>query len=235
MNLHAGMHGYAVRKVQEALIALGFTVGKADGQWGPKTTAAVTAWRATQQPDIQFSTGATPALTLDDLHTLGIPAMFPLPEERVARALACVGKNTVYSMKSGMTGGEHPEDDYCSRTQSADCSGALAHFSGTTKSPAPERAFWFETTNLVQDATVDRTFVRDIPAPVRGCLVAYPDHDGHQGHCALVTRFENGVLHGIDCSSSQSDKTGDAIHERDISFFLNAPRHTFMLLVTDPA
>lgn len=44
-TLRPGNEGNAVRELQEKLIELGFLTGKADGQYGPKTKAAVAAYQ----------------------------------------------------------------------------------------------------------------------------------------------------------------------------------------------
>jgi hypothetical protein len=131
--------------------------------------------------------------------------------------------------------------DFDSRTgfNLCDCSGFVAWVIGISRKPKTTRPFWVETSAICHDANnAKRAFVK-IDKPVPGCIVSYPDRAGREGHTAIVTgsafNTDGSVasISGVDCSSGQSRRLGQAITERDLSFFLTRPGVTFMVLRED--
>jgi hypothetical protein len=100
-----------------------------------------------------------------------------------------------------------------------DCSGFVATVLGRSRKPQPDFPWWLSTDSVWDDCADKQRLFAEIDGPTPGCIVVYPDAGGHQGHVAFVTEVEGEKIRGIDCSSSSSRK-GDAIQERDISFFL---------------
>lgn len=160
---------------------------------------------------------------------------------RVRRARSAAGRGIRYGLGKG---GFDPNAVLPSgKDRLCDCSGfALAWAFYLNRTPKKGRAAWLETSAVYADATgPQKTFVR-ISAPVAGCAVVYPDRKVNgvheEGHCAIVTdaTFDSEkavTLKGIDCSSGQSKRTGQAITERDLTFFLRRPDCAFVLLKED--
>lgn len=143
---------------------------------------------------------------------------------RVARARSAVHKGVKYGLGKG---GNLPNAATPADGGLCDCSGfALAWVFYLARRPKNGRPGWLETTAVARDATgAQKTWVA-IERPIAGCAVVYGDHGGEQGHCAVVTdatfdaKGRVATLHGVDCSSGRSRATGEAINERDLSFFI---------------
>lgn len=179
------------------------------------------------------------ALGLGDLQRLPVPL-----SERVHRARALLARKLPIEYGMGK-GGFDPDDDSphqvvnrkvpktaenlagVTTTLELDCSGWAAWSIGLPRQHAYGTRKWIETTRIHGDATGPQVLFKQIPAPVPGCLVVYPDTDGHEGHVGLVTEVRGGKVKGIDCSSSR-----DGLSERDFGFFL--ARGIFVVLVSDP-
>lgn len=118
-----------------------------------------------------------------------------------------------------------------------DCSGFIAWCLGCSRDPARNAknsalvglgiarwSKWFETTNIWTDAGGPQLAWELVPmADLQpGDVVVYPDGKNPlgvtvQGHIAIVADPVKRTI--IDCSSSQSKALGQAITERDGSFF----------------
>ena len=110
-------------------------------------------------------------------------------------------------------GGFDPEAPTPSYNGECDCSGFIAWCLGISRDQRDRHGMWISTTEIVADANGrQRLFVR-LEGPEPGCLAAYPDRDGRQGHVALVTQVS--PLWGIDCSSGRN-----GVAERSLAFFL---------------
>jgi len=113
----------------------------------------------------------------------------------------------------------------------ADCSGFVAWAIGRDRRPSTSWRWWFSTDSIVSDAKnhgilfdlVEKSEIKP------GDVIAYPDYRRgsrlRQGHTAIITGVSwdnsgNPTIEIIDCSSSQSERTGQAIHERNGDFFL---------------
>lgn len=153
-----------------------------------------------------------------------IPAQ--VAQYRIARARSVVKKGILYHMGHG---GLHPEDSKPSRDAYCDCTGFAAWVLGMSRNlVATGKAHrygmdWIETTLVYWNAhakqpKAERLFV-ELAEPEPGCFVVYPDQDGDEGHIGLVVSVQGAKLWGIDCSSGQSRRVGQAITERDLTFF----------------
>tara|TARA_B100001094_G_C17960807_1_gene685308 strand:- start:273 stop:881 length:609 start_codon:yes stop_codon:yes gene_type:complete len=131
---------------------------------------------------------------------------------RVERARRAVGRRTKYILGKG---GWNPSSD--TPGKECDCSGFVSWVIGKPRNYKYGSHKWISTSDIYSDAKDGYHLFREIEDPEPGCIVVYGDSGGRQGHCAIVTKVE--PLRGIDCSSSQSKRGGDAITERDISFF----------------
>lgn len=161
---------------------------------------------------------------------------------RVTRARSALNRGIRYKLgKGGFDPAQGSPADFDSRTgfNLCDCSGYVAWVIEISRKPKKTRPFWVETSAMCFDANnAKRAFMR-IDKPVPGCIVAYPDRGGREGHTAIVTgsafNTDGSVrsISGIDCSSGQSKRLGQAITERDLSFFLTRPGCTFMVLRED--
>lgn len=111
-----------------------------------------------------------------------------------------------------------------------DCSGFVACVLGRSRRPASDFPYWLSTDSIWNDCAGDQLLFIEIPEPLSGCLVVYPDSGGRQGHVAVVTSVDqNGDIYGVDCSSSRSSATGQAVTQRSLSFFLSKPGVRFCL------
>lgn len=104
-----------------------------------------------------------------------------------------------------------------------DCSGFIASVLGRSRKPQDDFPFWLSTDSIWTDCGGSQLLFKEIPDPISGCLVVYPDANGKEGHVGIVTTVHSGGIEGVDCSSSASHVQGDAITERDLSFFLSKP------------
>lgn len=133
---------------------------------------------------------------------------------RYKRARSAIGHNTIYKLGKG---GFHPEKlhpgKYC------DCSGFVSWVIGLSRKHQFGKHNWISTSDIHDDATGHQHLFKKLPAPEPGCIVVYPDRDGRQGHCGIVTEKRGLELWGVDCASSSSRNAGDAIAERSLDFF----------------
>jgi hypothetical protein len=159
---------------------------------------------------------------------------------RVTRAKSALGRGIKYELGRG--GFDPSASSPADSRNRSDCSGfALAWAFNLNRRPKKSRDWWLSTSDVYADAMSKKpsVFMR-LKKPVIGCAVLYPDRNGEQGHTAIITAFKLNwlgrvvKLWGIDCSSSQSRKTGDAITERDLTFFM-AEKPIFVILIEDLA
>lgn len=113
-----------------------------------------------------------------------------------------------------------------------DCSGFVAWVLGLSRVPKRSRPFWIETTAVYKDSMGKQSTFVSIGKPVPGALVVYPDRMGRQGHIGVITAVNGSEIIGVDCSSGQSRRTGQAITERNLGFFL-AKKPAFVVLRED--
>ncbi|MCX7799509.1 MAG: CHAP domain-containing protein [Fimbriimonadales bacterium] len=127
--------------------------------------------------------------------------------ERAIRALeGCRGLR--YRLGSG---GFHPEDPWPSRDGFCDCSGFAAWCLGLSRDQRRRFGLWISSEGIWRDGLGERRLFAAVAQPFPGCLVAFPDRDGRQGHVGVVTRPI--PLEGIDCSTS-------GLRRRPFGFFL---------------
>ena len=156
-------------------------------------------------------------------------------KKRVARAHKAVGLRVAYKLGKG---GFFPWDDKPTRNGQCDCSGFVAWVLGVSRVPKLTRLWWIETTRIHSDATKKQKVFVQIPKPVPGCLVVYPDYvlDGKhkEGHVAIVSDVNPiGGIEIIDCSIGNYKATGEAIYKRDGAFFLRNKKTIFCVLKED--
>ena len=102
-------------------------------------------------------------------------------------------------------GGYHPNDATPSRDGLCDCSGFIAFLVGRSRKPDDKFRWWLSTDSIHDDAIGAQVLFSRIPLPVPGCIAVYPDHDGKQGHTALIVDPKTWTI--IDCSRSQNGVT----------------------------
>jgi hypothetical protein len=177
-----------------------------DGQLGPSTLSLYPEAR----PDV-VDPGVKNPIFDDNL----LRAM-------VDRARTALGLGITYRLGKGGFDPTRPRPDQASK---CDCSGFIAWAIGVSRDPSHATnpmGSWIETTRMVVDATGAQKLFVAIPSPVPGCIVAYPDVDGKEGHTGIVT--ESSPLRGIDCSSSEN-----GIVERSLEFFNRRSDRVFMV------
>ncbi len=150
----------------------------------------------------------------------------PCSEEprRVTRAkFASTIQGTKYKLGRG---GVDPSDRYPSSGEMCDCSGLASWVMGLPRKHDFGRYHWINTDAMLADSRGHQDLFLPLEDPVPGCFVVYGRSGNTPGHVALVTSLD--PLTGIDCSSSVSKRTGSAISERNIEFFLKRD-HQFMV------
>ena len=139
-------------------------------------------------------------------------------QARVARAKSAVGRGTRYGLGHG---GMNAKDELPTRNGRCDCSGFAAWAIGISryqfdKGKAWSKAIpWIETTAIVKDATGPQKLFKQIPYPVVGAIVVYPDRKilgvWRQGHVALAVDVHDSRRYEVVHCSVGNDKKGDAI------------------------
>lgn len=142
-------------------------------------------------------------------------------------------------------GGLHPEDGFPTKNGFCDCSGfvswviGVSRFQGDKDKPWSRSIPWIETTLIYNDATGPQRMFKQIPSPVPGCFVVYPDRKvlkvHVEGHIALVTRVNGTQFDVIDCSSSKGGKVKEAIREWDRTALFMSRNAIFVVLKEDLA
>ncbi len=225
MILQRGQTGPLVTALQQRLGERGFPVALTAIYDAP-TSLAVAQFQLSKGlvKDGVAGPKTLGALDLGDLQRVPVPM-----GDRVARArgILALGLQDDYGMGRGGTNPDAPDpydrvdvrqaDGSVMRKLELDCSGWAAYVIGLPRNHVYGAHHWIETTQLCDDANGDQVLFRRLDKAVPGCLVAYPDHDGHQGHVGLVTEVGDKLLRGIDCGQSSN-----GLSERDFAFFLKA-------------
>lgn len=244
--MRLGSRGDNVRQLQLALVATTALAGlqlAADGIFGPKTDQAVRDYQqwlglevdGIAGPDTLAALAGTDNDPGKDDPTL--PALHPVYVARVKRIRSAVRQGIQYKLSRG---GYNPKAKLPGRpgratdtnTNGADCSGTLAWGFQMKRGPRSIPPNWIESTQLYRDVTGPQRTFRRVYEPFPGCGVAYPDDGRKQGHVGIVTEVHP-ALRGVDCSSSRSKATGQAITERGFEFF-RSNGAIFFVLNTDP-
>lgn len=142
------------------------------------------------------------------------------PGGLIERARRWCEVGTTYALgKGGVTWfPDFPEDEI-------DCSGFVAACLLRSRAPQADFPRWLATDSIHADCAGEQRLFVQLERPRPGALVVYPDHRGRQGHVGIVTEVSTG-LRGVDCSMS-NDRKGDAVVERDFSFFLKREQVRF--------
>jgi hypothetical protein len=165
-----------------------------------------------------------------------------LANYRILRARSAVGRGIKYRLGSG---GFEPADGLPTRNGYCDCTGfaswvlELDRYQADKDKPWSRAIPWLETTAIYNDATGSQRLFKQIPAPVPGCLVVYPDRKilgvHTSGHIALVSRVNGKVWDCIDCSSSQGGKIKEAVREWNRQALFESRNAIFCILKQDEA
>lgn len=133
-----------------------------------------------------------------------------------ARAESAKGKRTKYELYAVPPSELLP---VWPRLHVADCSGFVGWCFGLPRKPAQiGKDTKLGTDQIYKDATEDRTLFNQVPAPLPGDIVLYPNYkiapgaDDAAGHVALITAVRSdGSYDTIECALTPFDKTKDAI------------------------
>lgn len=144
--------------------------------------------------------------------------MKPNPEAmkaKLARARSAVDQGITYKLGKG---GVFPNAKLPSNPfKQCDCSGFVAWVLGISRVPKPSRRWWIETTNIYRDAIGPQTVFARIPEPVPGCVVVFPDREGHEGHVGIVS--QSYPLRVVDCGSPGITERGGGYFERNHAIY----------------
>lgn len=146
---------------------------------------------------------------------------------RIQRARSSVGTGIRYGLGQG---GRYPNDPHPTRNGLLDCSGFIAwcigidRYQGDKGKPWSHRVQWVESTLLVIEGrrldVLGERLAREIPRPVAGELLAWPDRPYkvlgkkfvRHGHVMLVEEVSGDRCTVWDCTSSK------AVSRRQVSF-----------------
>ena len=134
------------------------------------------------------------------------------PAEVVARARHAIGKGIIYKLGAG---GKDPARALPATAGACDCSGFVAWCLGLPRRQ-PETIGWIETSRMVRDARGANLLFVEVLEPQPGDVIVYPDRNGRQGHCGIVSQVDGG-LRVIHCASRGLN---DAIRETSAARFL---------------
>jgi hypothetical protein len=93
-------------------------------------------------------------------------------------------------------GGFKPALDAPAPASQCDCSGYIAWCLGIPRRVndpfyIQNNGGWLETTGVYKDILSPYGFFKALDAPRIGCVVVYPNQNGHQGHIGLVTEVKD--------------------------------------------
>lgn len=112
-----------------------------------------------------------------------------------------IGHGVVYKLGRGGFNKRNPSNPGWDGGRS-DCSGFVSWVLMIKRAPKLIRPFWIETTAIYQDAIGKQRTFKQIPNPIPGCVVVFPDRVGREGHIGIVSEVSNGaVYHVVDCAS----------------------------------
>ena len=135
------------------------------------------------------------------------------PSQIVLLALSWCNVGTTYQLGQG---GYQWLADW--PAEELDCSGFVASVLGRSRKPQPDFPWWLSTDSIWTDCGGKQILFRKCD-PTPGAIVVYPDANGREGHVGFITAITDDGIRGVDCAASSS-REGDAITERDLSFFL---------------
>lgn len=223
MILQKGQSGPLVAALQQRLLDRGFVV-VVSSFYDAQTIGAVAEFQKTKKllKDGIAGPKTLAALDLGDLRRTPVPIDQRVPR---ARGLLKMGFVDEYGIGCGGTDPDAPDpyqrvdekgkDGKIVHKLKLDCSGWAAWVIGLPRNHPFGEHRWIETTNICDDAQGAQVLFRRVDKAVPGCLVCWPDRNGHQGHVGLVTEVGPKKLRGIDCGSSSN-----GVSERDFGFFL---------------
>lgn len=143
---------------------------------------------------------------------------------RVDRARTALGKGISYKLGKG---GVDPKAKLPTSNKECDCSGFISWVIGLNRDQTKTLGFWISTSDIAFDADHrHKLFVRT-ENPEIGGFVVYPDHDGHQGHVALITGI-HGDLTILDCSMGHH-----GIAEHPDTVFKHTSSSLYCVLLSD--
>lgn len=117
---------------------------------------------------------------------------------RIERARSAIGHGIRYRLGQG---GWYPNDPLPTRNGLCDCSGFVSWVLELGRAPKMTRWWWLETTAIWKDVTGKQKVFQKIDKPEPGCIVVFPDKNGHQGHIGLVSSVDGKMYDVIDCTS----------------------------------
>jgi CHAP domain len=135
-------------------------------------------------------------------------------EDLIARAKSARGRGIEYKLGRGID----PEDLLPGGGRGCDCTGFVLWVLGQPRRfGSGPNAPWIDTSWIWSETPDRETLFSTERQPRPGCLAVYPDGViAEQGHVALVTEVEDGVVQRvIHCSSVNTRLGGEAILETE--------------------
>lgn len=124
---------------------------------------------------------------------------------RLVRARSALLRGVAYKLGRGGFNAKFPNEVGWDKGL-ADCSGYVSWVLMIARKPKLIRPFWIETTAVWNDARGKQRTFREIPEPVPGCIVVFPDFRSngrkHEGHIGIVSAVHERKMYDVlDCTS----------------------------------
>lgn len=135
------------------------------------------------------------------------------------RARSAIGHEIRYGLGKGGNNPQSPLPD--DGTGRCDCSGFVAWVLGMSRKPKITRRWWIETTNIYRDATGPQKVFQRIKKAVPGCVIVFPDTNGHEGHVGIVSAVNEwgDATMVVDCAKRGITEQSDKYFERNHAIY----------------
>ncbi len=251
-DIRIGMKGAPVLKLQERLAELGYEVGKVDGDFGPKTFAAVREYQEDKGLTVDGIAGLKTLTRMfpELVETYKPPVRHKVIEltdlQVVQRALAHIGAPIKYHLEYP-NGGTDPESNMAcdEHTNFLDCSGFTAYCQGYDRDFKDGLSKTLDgwdgysnTDSKIAEAVAEGKVYSLLKEPEAGCIIVGESFKrgskkviGHEGIVVEVNKFASRGLEGVavvHCSPSNYKYGESAIFKTNAKLWANYPNLHFL-------